>query len=137
MTFASLLRAERREGAHVEHDEWHSFDADRIEEVIGRMDQQRYTETALEGPDWWVALIGGGSNAYVVSIENRMSGVRFDLVDPGRPPDETVAVVAGGQLGSLPARDVVGLDAAVRAARHFAETGKPDPGLDWVQEQSA
>lgn len=137
MSFASLLRADRREDGRVEHDEWQSIDAGRIEEVVGRMDQRRYTETALEGRDWWVALIGGGSEAYIVSIENRMTGVRFDLVDPRQPEDRVVEVVAGGQRASLPARDVVGREAAVRAACHFAETGRPDPALDWVEEQSA
>ena len=137
MSFASLLRADRRENGRVEHDEWHAVDAARIEEVISRMDQRRHTETALEGRDWWLALIGGGSGAYIVSIENRMTGVRFELVDPRQSQDQVVEVVAGGQRGHLSARDVVGREAAVRAARHFAETGEPDPGLDWVEERGA
>ena len=83
MSFASLLRADRRENGRVEHDEWHAVDAARIEEVISRMDQRRHTETALEGRDWWLALIGGGSGAYIVSIENRMTVSDLNWLTPG------------------------------------------------------
>lgn len=136
MTFASVLRADRREGGDYVYDEWHSFDSSCVEQVIDRMDQWLHTEASLLGKDWWFALIGGGSGAYLVSIENQMTGIRFQLVDPDRSEVEMVEIVAGGQRGRSPARMVVGTDAALRAARHFAETGEPDPALHWVEEQS-
>lgn len=137
MTFATELAADRRDDGRVEYDEWRPVEPGLIDEVVGRMDQQRHTETTLEGPDWWFALIGGGSGAYVVSIENQMTGVRFQLIDPLQSEEDLLEVVTGGQRGRFPARLVVERDSAVRAARHFAETGKPDPGLHWVEEQSA
>lgn len=137
MTVATLLRADRRVGGDYEHDEWQSPDSTRIAAVISRMDQWNHTETTLRGADWWFALIGGGSEAYIVSIENQMTGLRFDLVDPEGSEEESIDIVAGGQKGRYPPRLVVGQEEAVRAALYFAETGEPDPALHWIEEHSA
>ena len=137
MTFATELAADRREDGSTEYDEWRPVEPSLVDEVIGRMDQHRHTETTLEGPDWWFALIGGGAGAYVVSIENQMTGVPYQLVNPLRSDEESVEVVTGGQLGRVAARLVVGRDVAVQAARRFAEIGKPDPSLEWIAEHSA
>lgn len=136
MTFATELAADRREEGRTEYDEWRPVEPNLVDEVVGRMDQRRHTETTLEGPNWWFALIGGGAGAYVVSIENQMTGVRYQLIDPLQSDDKSVDVVTGGQLGHFAARLVVGPDTAVQAARHFAETGEPDPALEWIEEQS-
>lgn len=136
MTFATELAADRRDHGRVEYDEWRSVEPALVQQIVERMDQYRHTETTLEGPDSWFALIGGGRGAYVVSIENQMTGVRYQLVDPLRSEEETVEVVTGGQRGRFAAPLVVNRNAAVQAARHFAETGEPDPALHWVQEQS-
>lgn len=132
MSFASDLQADRRNGAAVEEEEWHSADPGLIEEVIGRMDQKRHTETTLTGSDWWFILIGGGAGAYVVSIENQMTGALYQLVDPTRSEEEKVGIVAGGQRGEYPGRLVVDRETATRATLHFADTGNPDPSLTWV-----
>lgn len=136
MTFATELAADRREDGRTEYDEWRPVQPALVEEVVGRMDQHRHTETTLEGPDWWFALIGGGAGAYVVSIGNQITGVRYQLVNPRRSEEESVDVVTGGQPGHFAARLVVGSETAIQAARHFSETGKPDPALQWVEEQS-
>jgi hypothetical protein len=137
MSFATEIRADRRENGKVEYDTWDRTDPAFIEEVIRRMDQRQHTETTISGPDWWFIIIGGGSGSYVVGIENQMSGVLYQLVDPAKSEHEMVEVVTGGQLGQFPSRLVVGLDEAVEAAKHFAETGKPEPSLNWVEEQTA
>jgi hypothetical protein len=43
-------------------------------------------------------------------------------------------VVTGGQLGKFPARTVVTLDYALKAAKAFFGDGSPTSELDWISE---
>jgi hypothetical protein len=133
--FAIEMRADRRESGGVEHDEWRTVDAATIETVIGRMDQRRHTEASLRDGDRHL-VVGGGDGAYVVCVANQATGASVQLVEPDAAEGETVEVVAGGQLGRYPSRHVVGRQAALRAARHFAETGQRDPALRWHEAES-
>ena len=136
MSIVTEMRADRREEGKVEYERWETVDGGLIEQIVGRMDQRRHTETTLRGEDWWFVLLGGGAGSFVVSVENQMTGVRYQLINPHPQSSVPSEVVTGGQLGRFDPSLVVSSEDAVRAARHFASTGRPDPELRWIEEQS-
>jgi hypothetical protein len=135
MGFVTELRADSRDNPRVDYETREDPSLELIEDVIRRMDQRRHTEVTLSGRDWWFMQIGGGTDRYVVSIENQMSGIRYQLIDSARPDSAGVEVVTGGQLGRFPSRLITNLDNTLKAASHFADTGEPDAQLSWVEEQ--
>ena len=102
-----------------------------IQERIARLDAREFTMVTLAGEGEAHMAIGGGAGRYVVyATRDNMS---FDnLVDPARGA-AMERVVAGGQEGEYPARQVVSLEKALEAAREYAETGTSSAGLQWEQ----
>jgi hypothetical protein len=119
----------RDQGTTVERPSWPA-----IQERIARLDAREHTIVTLAGDDGEAHLtIGGGGGRYVVyAMRDNMS---FDnLVDTARGP-ALERVVAGGQEGEYPARQVVSLEKAVEAAREYAETGGLSSALQWEEER--
>ena len=102
-----------------------------IQERIARLDAREFTMVTLVGEGEAHLAVGGGAGRYVVyATRDNMS---FDnLVDPARG-EAMERLVAGGQEGEYPARQVVSLEMAVEAAREYAETGSLSDRLQWEE----
>jgi hypothetical protein len=102
-----------------------------IQESIARLDGQEHTIAILSGKDEAHLAIGGGGGRYVVyaTVDNQSF---HNLVDPGRGAEEE-RLVAGGQEGAYPARQVISLEEALEAAREYAATGALSKALHWEE----
>jgi hypothetical protein len=102
---------------------------DDVATAISKLDQIRHSAAILSREGSGYIGINGGSGVYFVFIftEDRISLIPYDA---GKP-DEPVDLVAGGQEVFFSSRQMVGLDDALRAARHYYETGEPYPSLVW------
>jgi hypothetical protein len=116
----------RDRGTTVERPSWAA-----IEERIARLDAREFTIVTLAGEGEAHMAVGGGAGRYIVyATRDNMS---FDnLVDPARG-EAMERLVAGGQEGEYPARQVVSLETAVEAAREYAETGTLSDSLRWEE----
>jgi len=101
---------------------------EQIEEAIRRLDGKVHTEVLLSKAGQ--LSIGGGAGQYFVSIftDDERSLI---AIDQSKTAQEHTALVSGGQTVSLPKRQIVDVDAALRAARAYFETERPDPTLTW------
>jgi Immunity protein Imm1 len=103
-----------------------------IEQTIRRLDGKTCTLLILgigPAPVPHMAIGGGEDGKYIVysTSDNR---IFQNLLDPKAPAGKC-SLVAGGQRGDYDLRICVGLPAALRAARTYAETGENDATLSW------
>ena len=102
-----------------------------VEDAIRKLDGKMRTSIYLGGigGDPYLS-VGGGDGRYLVVIWTRDE--RNVILTDSAKGDDKVRLVVGGQAVLLPGRQIVGLDAALRAARTYLETREPDPSLDWI-----
>ena len=83
-----------------------------------------------QAPDRYFA-VAGGPGLYVVFIceanERFIEAVSSHVDDGTR-----VSLTCGGQVGSFAARQLVDLDTALTAAKHFYDTSSASPHVTWV-----
>lgn len=77
--------------------------------------------------------VGGGDGRYVVAGAIAIDSEFPTLVDADRPATPMEVVVVGGQAGRYPANWVVGLDAALAAARAFYDARGFGGGFPWAR----
>jgi Immunity protein Imm1 len=135
MTFLTALNESISVGNRMESKR-HSFSGlEQIEHALDRLDGKSRSELVLEGQDDTVMIIGGGKDKmFVATIAVRGDEALFDLLRPESktpPGDESIELVTGGQLGVFDAVQVVDRTTIAQAARAFAQSGQPDPGLRW------
>jgi hypothetical protein len=100
-----------------------------IEIAIRELDGQRKTLVTLEADGETHMAVGGRGDRYVVYVTFDNEAFYY-LVDASRlGADERLTV--GGQEGVYPAKLCVGRDAALKAARSFAEFGEMDASVTW------
>ena len=125
----------------LEWDAWHGDNTDTetledpapddVDRAVRRLDQRRYTELALHGSGGQYLAVGGGLgcyHVYVASVEHEDSVVLQSTIAKSGFEE----LISGGRLLRLPARSVVGLAEAARAAQTFLRTDRPDPALGWA-----
>jgi hypothetical protein len=81
-----------------------------------------------------LTVSGGNDGRYVAFVTVGVDDEFYNLVDLGRPEGQTLEVVAGGQTGAFPAKQCVGLETALEAARQFALDGSMAPSLAWERQ---
>jgi hypothetical protein len=102
-----------------------------IEQRIRLLDGRQHTMVTIAGAGEAHMAVGGGGGRYVVYTT--YDNLTFhNLVDPARG-EAAERVLAGGQQGEYPARQVVALDQALEAARQFAEHGVLAPTVTWEE----
>jgi hypothetical protein len=104
---------------------------DDVDRALRRLDQRRYTELALHGSGGQYLAVGGGLgcyHVYVASVEHEDSVVLQSSIAKSGFEE----LISGGRLLRLPARSVVGLAEATRAAQAFLRVDRPDPTLSWA-----
>lgn len=115
-------------------EKWNPTWAD-IETAIRRLDGHTCTLVGLsigEAPLPHMSIGGGEGGKYIVycTPDNQTF---YNLINP-KAASQKVMLVAGGQLGDYDARQCVSIEAALRAAKTYAELGQTDPTLTWEQQ---
>lgn len=103
-----------------------------IESAIRALDQKERTLVMLYESDEKYMAVGGGAGSYVVFVT--IDGRSFVKLIEDSAPTGRAAVVVGGQRGEYPRNESVPLEAALRAARTFADLGSIEPSLIWAPE---
>jgi hypothetical protein len=94
-----------------------------IEDLIGRLDGERYTMVTLTGADQTRLAIGGHARLGLVVYEASADSSSYTVLSPG----DVVAMAAG----RVRTGDLVDAGKAVSAAREWAMTGRLAPGMVW------
>ena len=117
-------------GEELERPTWRD-----IETAILRLDGDACTLLVLgigEPPVPHMA-IGGGENSKYIIYATRNNRTFHNLIAPRAVAGRSL-LVAGGQWGEYPNKQLVGLEEALRAARTYAETGQLEPTLVWEKQ---
>ena len=116
-----------------EHDD--TADWDRIRDLIGSLDGEDRTHVSLGDPA--AHLVCGGSAHDGLVLHVGLDGEIHQLLSSTRGGERTVELVAAGQPGEFPARFVVGLEPALRAARMFAEDSTLESSVEWERQEGS
>jgi hypothetical protein len=104
-----------------------------IETAIKELDGHHKTLVTLEANNETHMAVGGGIDQYVVYVTFDNETFHY-LIDPSRT-DADKRLTVGGQEGVYPVKLCVGINAALKAAKTFAEFGKMDKSLTWEQDR--
>jgi hypothetical protein len=81
-----------------------------------------------------LTVSGGNDGRYVAFVTVGVDDEFYNLVDLGQPESQMLEVVTGGQKGAFSAKQCVGLETALEAARQFALDGSMAPLLAWEKQ---
>jgi len=129
----------------IVEDDWCGVRSDDVEYECSKIEQVVAAITKLNGGNKTsVYLQGDGENSLTVSGGNDGRYIAFvtigvddefyNLVDLTQRDDQMLDVVTGGQRGTYPAKQCVGLRTAVQAARQFALDGSMSPSFAWQKQ---
>jgi hypothetical protein len=103
-----------------------------IKEMLDRMDQEIYT-TVIIGDENEYLSIGGGNGNYIVFYT--MNGNYYNLINNNCiNKTEEMPLVAGGQEGTFPARQIVNYDLMIQACEWYYRTREMDQKLIWEND---
>ena len=106
---------------------------EQIEAAILAMDGSEATEVFLhpdrEEPETYLSIFGGTHGRYGVCYSHRNEW--FEQVVTPDAPAAAVELTAGGQPAEYRRTELVTLDEALTAARHFYRTGERGGALHW------
>lgn len=103
-----------------------------VVERLSALDGVSHTLATLYRGDGHIAC-GGSARSGLVVYVTFDNETFWQLVDPCSPQSK-VMVFAGGQAGDYPARHVVSIEAAIRAATTFFEAGGLTPDQIWDKQ---
>jgi hypothetical protein len=113
------------DGEHDDTAEWGA-----VNDLIGSLDGEERTHVSLG--DGEAHLVCGGSAKDGLVLYVGLDGEIHQLLSTTRADDEeTVELVAAGQPGEYPAKFVVDLSSARKAARAFVEDVTVESSLKW------
>lgn len=104
-----------------------------IEAAINQLDGHHKTLVTLEADGENHMAVGGGKGQYIVYLT--FDNERFHYVIEPSKPDVDENLVVGGQEGIYPAKLCVDIDAALKAAKAFAERGAMEKSVIWEQDE--
>ena len=104
-----------------------------IETAISELDGRYKTLVTLETDNETHMSVGGGEGKYVVYLT--FDNESFYYVVDLSKLDSDESLIVGGQEGVYAAKFCVRLDAALRAAKTFAESGLMDQSVVWEQDR--
>jgi hypothetical protein len=116
------------EGEHDDTADW-----DVISDLIDSLDGEDRTHVSLGEPEAHLVCGGSASGGLVLYVQ--LDGEIHQLLSSTAAGQETVELVAAGQPGDYPARFVVGLEPALRAARTFVEDSTLEPSVEWELQE--
>lgn len=102
--------------------------------AVNQLDGAQFSSMALVTEDKTVLAVGGGSDAFVLTITLDDDARIYTLVDPSRSEDHEQDVVVGGQSGTYQQYQCVGRELVQAAVLYFQQEGAPSPDLQWVSE---
>jgi hypothetical protein len=103
---------------------------DLVASAIQSMDGTTRDQVLLTLGDMDFLLIGGGPETFIVSVQRPDSS----LTAQNPTAIGMVRLQSGGQAAEFPAHIVVTRNVALQAARHYLQTGRPDPALVWAAD---
>jgi hypothetical protein len=103
-----------------------------IETAIKELNGNHKTLVTLETEGESHMAVGGGEGKYIVylTFDNEQF---YHIIDPSKSDAED-SLVVGGQEGIYPAKFCVDIDAALKAAKIFAEQGVMEKSVVWEQD---
>src|SRR5438552_2128913 len=118
----------------IVEDNWSGVHSDDVETECGNIDQvvaavkklngRNKTSVYLQADGAKSLTVSGGTNGrYVAFVTIGVDDEFYNLVDPQQPPDQVLNLKAGGQLGAYSAKQCVGFETVLEAARQFALDG--------------
>jgi hypothetical protein len=114
------------------------YECKNIEQVVAaikKLDGRNKTSVYLQaGGEKSLTVSGGNDGRYVAFVTIGVDDEFFNLVDLRQPADQMLDVVTGGQRGAFPAKQVVGLETALEAARQFASDGSMSSSVTWEKQ---
>ena len=113
-------------------------ECDKIEQVVAaikKLNGRNKTSVYLQADGEKSLTVSGGTDGrYVAFVTIRIDDEFYNLVDPQQPPDQMLEVKTGGQMGAYPAKQCVGLETVLEAARQFAADGSISRSLSWEKQ---
>ena len=114
------------------------YECSNIEQVaaaIKKLNGRNKTSVYLQADgEKSLAVSGGNDGRYVAFVTIGVDDEFYNLVDLRQPEGQELDVVTGGQRGTFPTKQVVGLSTALEAARQFALDGSMSPSLTWEKQ---
>jgi len=105
-----------------------------FDSALNRLDGRRHTLLTIVGEREDAHLaIGGGAGQYVVYVTP--DNDEFWNVVSEREDDEVVLLVAGGQEGDYPARQVVDRETARAAGHAYLRDFSREPSVSWEKQK--
>lgn len=102
-----------------------------IEAAISQLDGHHKTLVTLESDGETHMAVGGGKGKYIVYLT--FDNEQFHYVVEPSKPDVEENLTVGGQEGAYSAKLCVDINAALKAAKAFAERGAMEKSVIWEQ----
>lgn len=118
---------------HTSSENFDSAEADQVDALIRRLDQDRHTVVSVGEADGPLLMVGGGKGEYIVTAT--IDGENWSTLATGPRDDTRKLVNIGGQPGDYRSDVVVALDRAIAAARYFFLHAALDPSMTWITYQ--
>jgi hypothetical protein len=103
-------------------------------DAVKSLDGRTTTQVVLEGDDKALLIGGGNDGRYNVVLAVNIDEAFFNLLNSHGSPDREVRIVTGGQAGLFPETQSVSLEAVLKAATYFFDSGGMNPNLAWEQQ---
>ena len=117
------------QGSIVDEETFTPHSAADAVEIVRRLDGDTHTLAEFEAASGTSLFVGGGPDQFVAYVDD---GKTFRMLCANESnASQTCEVVAGGQLGTYPARHCVDLNTVLLAVEYFAETGEARPNATW------
>jgi hypothetical protein len=114
------------------------YECDNVRQVVAaikKLNGHNKTSVYLQADGEKSLTVSGGNDGhYVAFVTVGVDDEFYNLVDLGQPEGQMLEVVTGGQRGTFSAKQCVGLETALEAARQFALDGSMAPSLAWEKQ---
>ncbi len=122
-------------GVRNNEDEYECSIIEQVVAALKKLNGRTKTEVYLLADEEKSFSVGGGNDGrYVAFVTIGVDDEFYNLVDLRQPEGQELDVVTGGQRGTFPTKQVVGLSTAIEAARQFALDGSMSPSLTWEKQ---
>jgi hypothetical protein len=110
------------------------FSFSKVKKLLDRMDQETYTEIVIENKNTSLT-IGGGNGNYIVFYT--IDEYFYNLINNNCINEtEELPLVAGGQEGIFPKRQIVNYDLMIEACENYYRKNEMDQNLTWEKNNN-
>lgn len=128
--YGNYISADHWSGLENDEEEIGSPALDDLYRLINALNAKDRTLVCLGGQHGSHLAIGGGGGQYIVYISDP-NQQHWNLIAESEDRQAVISLIAGGQDGDYPARQVVDKNSAIKAAASFFLKGERDPSLHW------